>query len=148
DAIDAYPSENETIWWEVWIRRQDGGEFGRLMEFAAFKELDVAARRLEFDDRIVTLVRATSEQLSASIDVLNDLAEVRRAKEAATVFVDMSPEEQVDWMKDLLARTTLPAPDAPAVCVLDTGVTRAHPLLERSLASADCHCCDPAWGTH
>jgi hypothetical protein len=37
---------------------------------------------------------------------------------------------------------------APAVCVLDTGVTRGHPLLEKSLAVADCHTCDPAWGAH
>jgi hypothetical protein len=97
DSTEVYPADDETIWWEVWLRRQDGSELGRLMEFAELKRLDVAARRLQFDDRIVTLVRATSEQLSASIDVLNDLAEVRRAKETAMVFVDMSPEEQGEW---------------------------------------------------
>lgn len=148
DTTDAYPADDEPIWWEVWLRRQDGAELGRLMEFAGFKGLDVAARRLEFDDRIVTLVRATSAQLSASIDVLNDLAEVRRAKETATVFADMSPEEQGDWAKELATRTTPSGPDAPVVCVLDTGVTRAHPLLEASLAKVDCHSCEPTWGVH
>ena len=38
--------------------------------------VDVAPRRLMFDDRIVTLVRSTPAQLSASIDVLNDVAEM------------------------------------------------------------------------
>ncbi|NNB86453.1 S8 family peptidase [Corallococcus exiguus] len=148
DATEAYPGENETIWWEVWLRRQDGDELERLMEFAAAQEIDVALRRLMFDDRIVTLVRATAPQLAASIDVLNDVAEVRKAKEAATVFVGMGPEDQGEWMKELRARVTPPAADAPAVCVLDTGVTRAHPLLDASLDVDDCHTCEPAWGTH
>lgn len=148
DATEVYPADHERIWWEVWLRRQDGSELARLMEFAGLKQLEVAARRLQFDDRIVTLVRATAEQLSTSLDVLNDLAEVRRAKETATVFSDMAPDEQGEWAKELLARTTLPAAASPAVCLLDTGVTRGHPLLAASLAAADCHTCEPTWGAH
>lgn len=148
DTIDVYPADDEPIWWEVWLRRQDGRELARLMEFARLKRLDVGARRLQFDDRIVTLLRATPEQLSSSIDVLNDLAEVRRAKETAAFFSDMAPNEQGEWARELAARTAPPAAGAPAVCVLDTGVTRAHPQLEASLAAADWHTCDPAWGAH
>lgn len=148
DTTEVYPSDQERIWWEVWLRRQEGSELARLMEFAALKQLEVSARRLQFDDRIVTLVRATAEQLAASLDVLNDLAELRRAKEAASVFANMAPDDQGEWANELLARTSLPAADSPAVCVLDTGVTRGHPLLETSLAAADCHTCDPSWGAH
>jgi hypothetical protein len=148
DASEAYPAESETLWWEVWLRRQDGRELERLLEFAALTRLTVAPRRLQFDDRIVTLVRATAQQLSASIDVLNDVAEVGRAKETATVFIDMAPDEQADWSRNLLARTTPATATAPAVCLFDTGVTRGHPLLDRSLAPDDCHTCDPNWGSH
>jgi hypothetical protein len=148
DTSETYPEENVTIWWEVWLRRQDGCELERLMEFAAVQEIDVAARRLMFDDRIVTLVRSTPAQLAASIDVLNDVAEVRKAKETATVFVDMGPEDQGEWALELRDRVSPPSADAPTVCVLDTGVTRGHPLLEAFLDSDDCHTCEPAWGTH
>lgn len=148
DATEVYPADDEPIWWEVWLRRQDGRELARLMELARIKRLDVSARRLQFDDRVVTLVRATPDQLSGSIDVLNDLAEVRRAKETAAFFSDMAADEQGEWARELLARTTPPGANAPAVCVLDTGVTRAHPQLETSLAAADCHTCEPAWGAH
>lgn len=148
DADDAYPAENETVWWEVWLRRKDGNELARLMEFAGLKEIEVAPRRLQFDDRTVTLVKATTKELSDSIDVLNDLAELRRAKETATVFADMGPEEQGEWAKELLARSTPAGAGAPAVCVLDTGVTRGHPLLSASLPPADCHTCDPDWKTN
>ncbi|MGK4007058.1 S8 family peptidase [Sorangium sp. So ce1036] len=148
DAVEAYPDEHEVIWWEVWLRRQDGDELARLLEFAGLKRLDVTPRRLQFDDRIVTLLRASPSQLAASVDVLNDLAEVRKAKETATVFVDMGPDEQGDWVKELVARTTPPPSDAPAVCVLDTGVNRGHPLIEPALDAADCQACDPSWATH
>lgn len=148
DTSEAYPEGNETIWWEVWLRRQDGNELERLLEFAAAQEIEVAPRRLVFDDRTITLVRSAPAQLAASIDVLNDVAEVRKAKEAATVFVEMGPEDQGEWAKELRDRVTPPAPDAPAVCVLDTGVTRGHPLLEASLDAGDCQSCDPGWGTH
>lgn len=148
DAIEAYPEGNERIWWEVWLRRQDGKELDRLLDFAAAQEIEVAPRRLVFDDRIVTLVRSAIAPLAVSIDVLNDIAEVRKAKETATVFVAMGPEDQGEWAKELRDRVTPPSAYAPAVCLLDTGVTRGHPLLEASLDASDCQSCDPTWGVH
>jgi len=146
DSAEVYPNDDETIWWEVWLRRHDGHELARLMEFASLQKLDVAVRRLQFHDRIVTLVRSTPAQLSASVDVLNDVAEVQRAKETAAVFVDMGPEEQADWAKELLGRITGPDGHAPAACILDTGITRAHPLLSIAAAEEDCTAVDPTWG--
>lgn len=148
DATEAYPDDAETIWWEVWLRRHDGSELQRLLEFAGQAGLVVGERRLGFDDRIVILVRGATAQLSASLDVLNDLAEVRKAKESSAFFVDASPEEQADWLDNLKQRVTPAAGDAPAVCILDTGVTRAHPLLEDLLAPDDAMAVDPAWGGH
>jgi Subtilase family len=149
DVLEDFPTPGEVTWWEVWLRRQkQGGELERLMEFAGAKQLAVSPQRLQFDDRIVTLVRATPEQLSASIDVLADIAELRRAKEAAAFFIDdLSPREQGAWIEDLLARVKAPSPDAPSVCVIDTGVTREHNLLAGALDQADCHACEPDWGT-
>lgn len=148
DTGEAYPDDNESIWWEVWLRRHDGNELQRLMEFAGALDIDVAERRLMFDDRMVTLVRARPSELAASIDVLNDVAEVRKAKEVATLFVDLPPREQGEWATELRARVVPPAKDSPVVCVLDTGVTNGHPLLNVALDPADCHTCDRAWGPH
>lgn len=146
DDPKVYPADDEAIWWEVWLRRQDGRELERFYEFAQAVDLTVGERRLAFDDRIVMLVRGTVQQLSASLDVLNDIAELRRAKESAAFFVDASPEEQAQWIEDLAERTIPPPADAPAVCILDTGVTRAHPLLDPIIDPADAMAVDPAWG--
>jgi hypothetical protein len=148
DAMGVYPGDDETIWWEVWLRRHDGQELERLLEFAGQVDLAVGERRLAFDDRIVVLVKGNTRQLSASLDVLNDLAEVRRAKETAAFFADASSEEQAHRVAGLRRRLTPPPHGAPAVCVLDTGVTRGHPLLEDVIAPADAMTVDPTWGAN
>jgi len=148
DSAETYPDEEEPMWWEVWLRRHDGKEIQRITEFAGLLNLPISERRLEFDDRIVTLLYAAAKQLATSIDVLNDLAEVRKAKESAAFFADMPVDEQAEWVKDLRGRTKGPEENAPAVCVLDTGISRGHPLLENALAPEDCHSCSPEWGTH
>lgn len=146
DDDEVYPEEGQVIWWEVWLRKHDERELERLYEFAQAADLVVGERRIAFDDRIVVLVRGSETQLSSSIDVLNDVAEVRRAKESAAFFLDAPAEEQAEWVNDLRQRTIAPPADAPAVCILDTGVTRAHPLLEQVIAAVDATAVDPAWG--
>lgn len=146
DATEAYPGEAETIWWEVWLRRHDGSELERFLEFAGQVGLEVGERRLGFDERIVILAKGTTSQLSASLDVLNDLAEVGKAKESSALFVDTSPEEQAELVEEMKQRLTPASDNAPAVCILDTGVTRTHPLLDDIIAPADAMAVDPAWG--
>jgi len=149
DGADAYPATDATpIWWEVWLRRTDDEELARLLDFAAQARMRVADRRIAFDDRIVTLVHGSARQLSLSLDVLGDIAELRRAKETPGFFVGEGPADQAAWLQDLLGRITHANDQAPAVCLLDTGVSRGHPLLEGALHPDDLHAVDPAWGTH
>lgn len=148
DEDSAYPNDAQSIWFEVWLRRTDGRELDRILEFATQSQLKLKDRRLELDDTVIVLVYASPNQLSSSLDVLSDVAEIRRAKELATFFVDQRSEEQSAWAKDVTRRTTSPANDAPAVTILDTGVTRAHPLLECALALEEMHAVEPSWGTH
>lgn len=147
DDPDLFPADGEAIWWEVWLRRTDGNEVARLQSFATQLDLTVGPRRVGFEDRIVVLVRATPQQLSSSIDVLGDLAELQRAREAAAFFTNLTPREQIEWVRDLLERTQWPPDDAPRVCILDTGVSRTHPLLEPAISAHDCLTIDPNWGT-
>lgn len=148
DAASAYPQENQTVWWEIWLRRRDGRELRRLAKLAKQHRFRLGKRHLQFDDRTVALAQATPTQLSASTILLSDLAEVRLAKEPAAFFDDLPPMEQASWAHELDSLTLGPEEGAPAVCVLDTGVNCGHPLLRRFLSPADCHAYDISWGTH
>jgi hypothetical protein len=151
DDQTEFPAEGALTWREVWLRRDEavpGAELERLQAFAATHNLTVGTRRLVFDDRSVCLVRATALQLSASVDVLRDLAELRKAKTGNAFFIDLTPAEQAAWANDLLGRLVQPAAGAPAVCVLDTGVNRDHPLIAPGLAADDASAINAAWGSH
>ncbi|BDG03540.1 S8 family peptidase [Anaeromyxobacter oryzae] len=141
------PKGGRATWWEVWLR-DDGAEV-RERFAAAVRPLgiEVGETVLTFPDRTVVLARGTKEQLSASVEALDLIAELRLAKETPYEFLELAVKEQGDWAREFARRTT-PAPaDSPAVCILDTGINRGHPLLAGSLAAVDCHAHNPAWGT-
>lgn len=143
-----YPEEDQVVWWEVWLRRHDGNELARLMEFCQLLGLSLGERRLEFDERIVTLVQASPRQLIRSLDVMNDLAELQAAKVTAATFAQMGPYEQAEWALELAQRVNPPHATAPAVCLLDTGMNSAHPLLAPAVSLADCTAVESEWGGH
>jgi hypothetical protein len=148
DDADSFPAADETVWWEVWLRRSDGAEADRLRAYAEVAGFLVGTRQLVFDNRVILDARATAAQLASALDIIDDFAELRGAHVNSAFFAQLAQVEQAEWVEDLVNRTT-PAPEnAPAACILDTGVNRGHPLLEHSLAEADMHACVPAWGTH
>ena len=85
---------------------------------------------------------STLDRLVAHSDVV---AELRRAKDTPAFFMGLGGAEQRVWSDDVLNRLTAPDGSNVAVCLLDSGVRRAHPLLAPALAAADCHTINPAW---
>jgi hypothetical protein len=90
----------------------------------------------------------SQQQLAQSVMTLNCIAELRRAKETAEIFVRMGVNEQQEWADDLLGRLQTPpdSDEVPRICLLDTGVNREHPLLDQLIAPADLHTVKPDWG--
>ena len=151
DVSGAFPTEDEgPVWWEVWlpVRKQREIVLASFRRLAETQGMESAVGELKFPERSVLLVRATVAQMRSSILTLNTIAELRRPKETADFFDSLPPEEQGEWLDDLLARTRFtPEGEAvPHVCLLDTGVNRGHPLLAPVLSADDLHTVEPAWG--
>lgn len=146
DPDDEFPTDaGEVRWWEVWLRRHGGHEEERLAEFATRNHLLTSGHYLGFQDRTVMLVRATADQLAKGLDSLDDLAELRRPHEVASLLTDMPAAEQAEWVEELRRRLHVAGPNSPVVCVLDTGIHDGHPLLANSLAATDVHVVDTLW---
>jgi Subtilase family len=142
-----FPDRNARITWEVWLRRQNGVDhLARLRTFAHNFRLTVREETIEFVDRTVVLVRGTADSLSRSIDILGMIAELRLPKETAAFFSEMSPNGQREWMEDLRQRIARPRGNAPYICLFDTGLNAAHPLLTSVADQNDLHTYKPAWG--
>lgn len=152
DAQQVFPDSNdETFWWEVWlpVRKDRRATIESFRNLAQIQNLPIATGELEFPERTVLLVQSSAAQLTASVMMLNSIAELRRAKETAEFFDSLEPEQQPAWLDNLLQRTQFAGvgDQVPHVCVLDTGVNNGHPLIEPALAIEDLHTVEPGWGT-
>lgn len=147
DAGPFPQNHDERQAWEIWLRERtnphDVSE--QFREAAQAAGIAVSPREIRFPERRVLLVRASINELMQVENLFDMLAELRLAKRLAGDFVEMPPREQADLITNALSRIEAPAADAPAVCNLDTGVNRAHPLLNFALSENDCLASDPAW---
>lgn len=153
DDDGVFPQDlDEPITWEVWLpvgghRDAVVDSFRRLAED---QELRVYGGVVRFPERTVLLLRASATQLSRSLLTLNSIAELRRAKQTDELILGLRPDEEAEWVADLLDRVQYEtaAVAAPHVCLLDTGVNNGHPLLAPALADRDRHAVDPNHGVH
>jgi len=142
-----YPSQTGSLWWEVWLRN-DGVVTGVVEKFQAEAQrigISVGQRMVRFPERIVLLAEASIEQWERFRNLFDLLAELRAAAKVPTDFVELTPKEQAEQIQSALKRITPPAENAPAVCLLDTGVNRSHPLLEIALEEEHLLATDPGW---
>lgn len=145
DSPDRFPSEDVPVWWEVWLRKVASETF---MSIASAMRVRVnPTERLTFPEREVVLANATVSEMASLMTSTGAIAELRIASDTPALFLGFRNFEQAAWTRDLAERLRLPSADAPAVCILDSGITHTHTLLSSSLRSADVHTYDPTWGT-
>jgi hypothetical protein len=144
DEDRLFPQQvNERVWWEVWLREGRRETFEQVARALA---IDLRPHAVHFPEREVVLAltdRNTLDRLVAHSDVV---AELRRAKDTPAFFLGLGGAEQRAWSDEVLGRLAAPVNGDVAVCLLDSGVRRTHPLLEPALAEADWHTINPAWG--
>lgn len=137
-----FPEQDTDIWWEVWLRR---GRREIFIHNASQLNLRTQAHELTFVEREVVLVLAKPSAVDRLIAQTDAIAELRIASENPSVFIGMRGEDQQEWANDLAGRVTQPSAQAPAVCLLDSGSTYAHPLIQLALDPLDQQAYDPAW---
>lgn len=143
DDAALFPQVGRQAWWEVWLRD------GRLETFRTVaRRLEVAVKEhaISFPERDVVLALADEVTIARLVENTDAVAELRLAKDTPSLFLEMPTVEQAEWAKDLIDRIDPPGPLVPAVCILDSGATRGHPLIAPGLQAADQHAYDDAWG--
>jgi hypothetical protein len=145
DPVRDFPSETESIWWELWLRKGVGIDLIR--EQASRLGIKVGSQVLDFPDRNVILARASLEQMLLSVDLLDALAEIRSAQSLACEFLELSGKAEAERIAALRTRMEPSPANSPAVCILDTGVDYGHPLLEQAFRPGSVYSYNPdSWG--
>lgn len=157
DSIDLMPQPGGiSTWCEVWLTEPDGPlltdpQSGSPLSVIQFRTIcddlgiEVKPKTLRFPGRIICLILATYEQLTAVMGRCGMIGELRGAKETAEFFMDLPNDEQVAWERDLLNRLDLGSDGGVSICVLDTGANSGHPLLSPVLAEQHCLVADDRW---
>lgn len=146
DDQAALPTDPQTeMWWALWCF---GDRADRVLAAANTLGLQVggADTYLRFPETVVIPVFGRVSAIELLLFATGGIAELRRASDNPSVFTQDLKAEIPAFVENLAERVTWPGSDAPAVCLLDTGVNRAHPLIEPALAVDDLMSVDPAWG--
>lgn len=128
---------SDQVWWGLWCWEDFTDE---VTEVAMALGIQVAPqdRWSTFPDVIVVPVYGTRLQIQAMLDFgRRGLAEIGFATDDPAILVNLSGQEQDGLVNNLASRIQWPGADVPAVCLLDTGVNRGHPLIEPALAPED-----------
>ncbi len=133
------------MWWAIWVSR---GQELELEDIAQRLRLRAGARdrRLRFPEVVIVPVYATRAEIELMMYATGVIVELRRATDNPSFFVDDVREEQHEWNEELAGRIEWPGQDVPSVCLFDTGVNRAHVLLEPALSIDDMHAVRRGWG--
>lgn len=147
---DPMPVGDGNHWWEIWIRTAELpalNSYNRFLAAAQLLNIHVAQQRLEFPERVVTTIRASREQLSQAVDLLNLIAEIRNADRPPIVPHELPLLAQDAIVNDVAERLQIGGEDV-SIAILDTGINRGHPLIAPALAQEDLHSVEPGWGVH
>lgn len=145
DDANALPqAAQDRIWWEVWCRPETVNETA-----AVFRRMECRVadedRWLVFPESTVIPVLGRRAEIELALIVADGIMELRRGSDTPNFFLEEERENQHDWAADLAERIVWPGVEVPRVCLLDTGVNRAHVLLEPALAEGDLLTVHPDW---
>lgn len=146
DADRLFPEDpQERVWWEMWLREGRRETFERLANALHF---GLKAHAVKFPEREVVLALADTASLDRLVAHSDVVAELRRGKDTPAFFLGLGGAEQRAWSDEVLERLVPPDAHASvAVCLLDSGVRRTHPLIDPALTLDDWHTINPIWGS-
>ncbi|RWP11006.1 S8 family peptidase [Mesorhizobium sp.] len=135
--------EPQPLWWELWVREpstaKPGPRTNAIVTAAQLAGLGVHNDTLKFPDSEVAFVYGAPTALTTFLSrIPGAVWEVRKAEWSIEPFLDLGGAGvgQHDWVNEMVGRVVPPEDGAPAVCVIDTGLSAAHPLIAPGVAGA------------
>ncbi len=140
----AFPADEGAQFWEIWLDPECAAAF---VEKAPAFGVTIGAERLLFPEDIVVLAQATRDVLALLIRRAQGTRALAVPATTADFFDGLPVQEQTAWVGEMARRTQYDVdPDPGFVTLLDTGVSRAHPLLQPALHPDDRFAANFAWG--
>lgn len=138
--------DGEATWWALWCWQDYADDVCGIVA-ALGGQVAPRERWSKFPDVAIVPVHTTRQLIQILLDIgAPGLAELGRATDDPAILVNLHGRDQDLLVEDLAERVFWPDTTAPAVCLLDTGVNRAHPLIEPTLSPNETQAVDLDWG--
>lgn len=135
------PTSDIRVWCEVWLSTEKQNDSDVLTEFKSLlDEFNISYKdeHIAFPERIVMLILVNYNDLVALLQCSKYIAELNKCEEPNSFFIKEFLTAQYDWVDDITNRLQ-PENSNATICLLDTGVSSAHPLLEPFIHEQDIH---------
>lgn len=135
------PTSDIRVWCEVWLSTEKQNVSDVLTEFKSLlDEFNISYKNehITFPERIVMLILVNYNDLVALLQCSKYIAELNKCEEPNSFFIKESLTAQYDWVDNITNRLQ-PENSNATICLLDTGVSSAHPLLEPFIHEQDIH---------
>lgn len=135
------PTSDIRVWCEVWLSTEKQNDSDVLIEFQSLlDEFNIIYKdeHITFPERIVMLILVNYNDLVALLQCSKYIAELNKCEEPNSFFIKEFLTAQYDWVDDITNRLQ-PENSNATICLLDTGVSSAHPLLEPFIHEQDIH---------
>lgn len=147
---DKIPSETK-VWCEVWLinnkNTHDEDVISEFINVTQTNNIEIRTEsNIKFPERIITLAKLNAQDILNLINSYQYLAEIRPYPTPNIAYTSMGYREQEEWVNELKDRVIVNHDSSVSVCILDTGVNNAHPLLVDILLDEDKHTFLPTWG--
>jgi hypothetical protein len=130
--------------WEIWL---DPDAVDAFTSGAPTLGVHLGADRLEFPEDVVVIARGNRDAVASAVRRLGGVRALAAVSVTADSFDGLPVAEQAAWVQELAQRTNYPVgQDIGYITLMDTGVSRAHPLIQPFLSVSDRHAANPAWG--
>lgn len=145
DVPEALPADSQSeAWWALWCFRDRVNDVTSTAQKLGCR-LAEPDNILRFPDVEVVPIFARRIEIEILLFGTLGIAELRRATDSPTFFMEEIRGDERDWIDDLAQRVIWPGREVPTVCLLDTGVNRAHPLLEPAVSEQTIDAVNQAW---
>lgn len=143
------PVDDHTpIWWEVWCALDHEADLEEMCTTMDF-QMGSHESRLRFPESVVVPVLASKIGIELVLFARFTIQELRRSDDTPAFYMeDCDEDTQLEWIESFAQNVIWPDTDVPYVSILDTGVNRAHDLLEPALSPTDLYAINRDWQTN
>lgn len=147
--IEYLPKET-AIWVELWLSggaklyEDVNAEFTTICDLF---DIQIGEGFLLFPERTVIPIKANFNQITELFKSFEHLAELRKAEELNSFWLNQTVIEREGWIEETLKKIKFNKTDN-FISILDTGVNNGHLLIAPILDDADKLTVDNNWGTN